>query len=86
MTLNLDPARRRYTPEEYLDAEELAEERSEYHDGEIFAMTGAKYAHNAIVSNIPGNLHSSIAGGRGRFSAARRRSTSPTTTRSFTPM
>ena len=39
--------------EDWLEGERAAlEERSEYLDGEVFAMTGASFDHNAIVSNI----------------------------------
>jgi Uma2 family endonuclease len=39
--------------EEWLEGERFAlEGRSEFVDGEVFAMTGASLAHNAIVSNI----------------------------------
>lgn len=41
-----------YTPEEYLSMEENAEYRSEYYDGEIFAMAGASLNHNTIAGNI----------------------------------
>jgi len=40
------------TPEEYLSLERQAEYKSEYFDGEIFAMTGASEAHNQIVANL----------------------------------
>ena len=42
----------RLTPEDYLAIERSAEFKSEYFDGEIFAMTGASRAHNTIVLNI----------------------------------
>jgi Uma2 family endonuclease len=40
------------TPEEYLAVERHAEIRSEYLDGEMFAMTGGSLQHNLIVSNL----------------------------------
>ena len=42
----------RVTPEEYLARERKAETKSEYFDGEIFAMSGASPAHVLIVTNI----------------------------------
>ncbi|MDG4594949.1 MAG: Uma2 family endonuclease [Candidatus Contendobacter sp.] len=42
----------RLTPEDYLAIERGAEFKSEYFNGEIFAMAGASRAHNAIVLNI----------------------------------
>jgi len=42
----------RYTPEQYLDMERRAETKSEYYHGEIFAMAGASWNHNVLVSNI----------------------------------
>lgn len=41
-----------YSSEEYLEMEESAEYRSEYYDGEIFAMSGGTYKHSAICSNL----------------------------------
>jgi Uma2 family endonuclease len=41
----------RLTPEDYLAIERSAEYKSEYFDGEIFAMTGASRAHNTLVAN-----------------------------------
>lgn len=41
-----------YTPEEYLALEESAEERNEYHDGQIILMTGGTTNHNQISLNI----------------------------------
>ncbi|MBO0356504.1 Uma2 family endonuclease [Hymenobacter sp. BT186] len=40
------------TAEEYLAAEREAEFKSEYYDGEVFAMSGASRAHNLLVSNL----------------------------------
>jgi Uma2 family endonuclease len=40
-----------YSPEEYLDIERRALHKSEYYQGEIFAMAGASLNHNRIVSN-----------------------------------
>ena len=41
----------RLTPEDYLALERSADFKSEYFDGEIFAMTGASEPHNLIVIN-----------------------------------
>jgi Uma2 family endonuclease len=40
------------TPEEYLARERLAETKSEYYDGEIFAMAGGSPEHSLISANI----------------------------------
>ena len=39
------------SPEDYLVIERSSEFKSEYFDGEIFAMSGASEAHNIIVTN-----------------------------------
>jgi Uma2 family endonuclease len=39
------------TPEEYLNRERMADVRSEYFRGELFAMAGASANHNLIVGN-----------------------------------
>lgn len=44
--------RKRFTPGEYLAMERAAVDKSEYYDGEIFAMSGARAVHNAIGANI----------------------------------
>ena len=41
----------RLTPEDYLALERSADFKSEYFDGEIFAMTGASEPHNLVVIN-----------------------------------
>ncbi len=43
---------KKYTPEEYLELERAAEYKSEYYQGEIFAMAGASRNHNKIVANL----------------------------------
>ena len=39
------------TPEQYLEIERKAEFKSEYYQGEMFAMSGARFAHIQIVAN-----------------------------------
>lgn len=50
------------TPEEYLAFERKAENKNEYVNGEIFAMTGASRKHNLIVANISGELRQQLKG------------------------
>jgi Uma2 family endonuclease len=50
------------TPEEYLEFERKSEERHEYFDGEIFAMSGAKRNHNVVAWNIGGELRQKLKG------------------------
>ncbi|WKJ90761.1 Uma2 family endonuclease [Methylomonas montana] len=45
-----------YTAEEYLSLERSASIKSEFHDGQIYAMTGASRAHNLITINIAREL------------------------------
>ncbi len=45
------------SPEEYLRLERQAQYKSEYLDGEMFAMAGGSERHNLIVANIIGGLH-----------------------------
>lgn len=40
------------TPEQYLEIERKAEFKSEYYNGEMFAMSGAKLPHNLITMNV----------------------------------
>lgn len=44
--------KRHYTPEEYLEFERASPFKHQYYKGEIFAMTGASFVHNQIVSNL----------------------------------
>jgi Uma2 family endonuclease len=50
------------TPEEYLARERLAETRSEYYRGEVFAMSGASRKHNLIATNLVASLATSLRG------------------------
>ena len=42
----------RYTAEDYLTLERSASYKSEFHDGQIVAMTGASRKHNLVSGNI----------------------------------
>jgi Uma2 family endonuclease len=44
------------TPEEYLAMEREAEYKSEYYDGVMYAMAGARAAHDLIAGNTHGQL------------------------------
>jgi len=43
---------KKYSPQEYLELERAAEHKSEYFEGEIFAMAGASRNHNQIAGNL----------------------------------
>jgi Uma2 family endonuclease len=53
---------RRWTIDEYLAAEELAFEKSEYYDGSLVAMAGAPESHNLIVANSIFELRKALEG------------------------
>ena len=48
------------SPEEYLAVERLSEFRSEYLEGEMFAMAGGSRRHNLIVTNIVRELSTQL--------------------------
>jgi Uma2 family endonuclease len=50
------------TPQQYLERERVAETKSEYYGGEMFAMAGASLQHVTIVLNLAGELRSSLKG------------------------
>src|ERR1700682_2161048 len=52
--------RTRMTEQEYLALERAAEERHEYADGEIFAMSGGTWEHSLIASNVTGELRAAL--------------------------
>ncbi|RRR69537.1 MAG: Uma2 family endonuclease [Candidatus Viridilinea halotolerans] len=48
------------TEEAYLEQERRSITKSEYYAGQIYAMTGAKEAHNLIVANVIATLHGQL--------------------------
>ncbi|RKZ46115.1 MAG: Uma2 family endonuclease [Candidatus Parabeggiatoa sp. nov. 3] len=52
MSAQVQAQQQHYSPEDYLDLEEAAEYKSEYHDGEIFIMAGGTINHNQISLNL----------------------------------
>jgi Uma2 family endonuclease len=48
------------TPEQYLEIERAADYKSEYFRGEMFAMAGAREAHNLLVANLVASLHQQL--------------------------
>jgi Uma2 family endonuclease len=60
--MTAQPKKKKYTPAEYLALEESAESKSEYWNGEIVAMSGARIDHQQIVSNITEFLGSKVRG------------------------
>ena len=51
------------TVAEYLAIERRAEFKSEYYDGEMFAMAGASREHNVVARNLAGELYGRLKGG-----------------------
>ena len=51
------------SPEEYLNIERRSTYRSEYVDGEMFAMAGATRQHNRISSNLVSEINQHIKSG-----------------------
>ena len=60
--MGVPPPQKRYTPQEYYALEHDAAYKSEYYDGEIFAMAGGTGPHSRIITNILGELHSRLKG------------------------
>lgn len=54
--------KRKFTVEEYLQMEEVSEEKHEYYQEEIFAMSGPKVPHNIIAVNILSLLKQKLKG------------------------
>jgi Uma2 family endonuclease len=48
------------TPEQYLEIERAAEYKSEYYQGEMFAMAGATREHNLILVSMLASLYSQL--------------------------
>lgn len=55
--------KRKLTPAEYLAIEKTAAFKSEFFNGEMFAMAGASRPHNTVNSNLLGELHARLKGG-----------------------
>lgn len=51
-----------FGPAQYLEWEASQEERHEYIAGEVFAMTGARDAHNTIALNVATSLKAALRG------------------------
>ncbi len=54
---------RRLTPAEYLEIERKAEFKSEFFNGEMFAMAGAALPHNFVRDNILAESNQQLKGG-----------------------
>ncbi len=53
---------KKLTIEEYLEFERNAEDKHEYYQGEVFAMSGAKLAHNIATGNLYFGLRKRLEG------------------------
>jgi len=53
---------KRYTPQEYYALEREAEYKSDYYQGEIFAMAGGSARHSLITANIGGEVRQRLKG------------------------
>ena len=51
------------TPEQYLEAERVAEFKSEYYGGQSYAMAGCTIPHAHIIANFTGALFQALRGG-----------------------
>ncbi len=51
-----------YSIAEYLEMENAATEKHEYYQGEIFAMSGAKFQHNIVIGNMFASLKNKLKG------------------------
>ncbi|WP_026630758.1 Uma2 family endonuclease [Dyadobacter alkalitolerans] len=51
-----------YSEHEYLELERKADYKSEYYQGEIFAMAGASPNHNRIMANLSGEIYMALKG------------------------
>ena len=64
---------RRYTPAEYLAIERAADQRSEFFNGEILAMSGGTASHAIICDNLLERVKNRLRGGSCRpFSSSMR--------------
>jgi Uma2 family endonuclease len=62
--------KKKLTEDEYLSIERAAEFKSEFYNGEMFAMAGASIAHNFIRDNLVQRLNNCFEGSPGRCRTA----------------
>ena len=48
------------TPEQYLELERVAEFKSEYYGGRMYAMSGGTYPHSHIIANFTGAMFAAL--------------------------
>lgn len=60
--MNLNPAFKRISEEDYLQGELFAETKHEYVDGEVYAMAGASENHNLLSLNVASELRNQLKG------------------------
>ncbi len=60
----------RMTPEEYLALDRAAEFKSEYFDGDIFAMSGGTFAHATLAARMATELNNALQGKGCRVAAS----------------
>lgn len=54
--MQIQTPKKSYTPEEYLQLEEISESKNEYRDGEIIPIAGGTTNHNEIAGNFYANF------------------------------
>jgi hypothetical protein len=57
------------TEEQYLQIDRLAEIRSEFHDGQMFAMSGGSFNHSLVATNMVALLHGKVPPGCRTFNS-----------------
>ena len=50
------------SPKEYLEMERASDDKHEYFDGQVYAMSGASLKHNKVVMNLTSILHRFLEG------------------------
>jgi Uma2 family endonuclease len=62
-SMNLPQSKSQFSPEDYLAWENIQDTRNEYVAGEVFAMVGARDAHNTVTLNLAVLLRNHLRGG-----------------------
>ena len=60
--MNLNPAHKQISEEDYLQGELLAESKHELINGEVYAMAGASENHNLLSVNMASELKNRLKG------------------------